>query len=176
MFKMAPPLAVVAGNHDLWNEGMSWLNFCLRQCSVDTKLIQAHGVRLELAFPGGKTVRIHARHDFPGHSQFNPNHGLAREHLFGQRDHINIAGHRHTDSVTGTPSPEGYVHWGFRVSGYKAMDDYPKSLNLQEMKMAPTVGLLIDVNAKHKAETIKPFWDLQEAADVLTWKRGRRAL
>jgi hypothetical protein len=56
------------------------------------------------------------------------------------------------------------------------MDDYPKSLNLQEMKMAPTVGLLIDVNAKHKAETIKPFWDLQEAADVLTWKRGRRAL
>jgi hypothetical protein len=173
MFQLAPPLAVVAGNHDLWNEGMSWLTFCLRQSSVDAKLVQAHGVRIELGFPGGKSLRIHARHDFPGHSQFNPNHGLAKEHLFGQRDHINIAGHRHIDAVTGTPSPEGYVHWGFRVSGYKAMDDYAISINAKEMKMAPTVGLLIDVNARHKAETVKPFWDLEAAADYLKFIRKR---
>ena len=175
MFKLAPPLAVVAGNHDLWNEGMSWLNFCVRQAGVEAKLVQAHGVRLELAFPGGKSIRVHARHDFPGHSQFNPNHGLVKEHLFGHRDHINIAGHRHIDSVSGSPSPEGYVHWAFRVSGYKAMDDYAVSINAKEMKMAPTVALLIDTDARHSAEVVKPFWCLEAAADYLAFKRRKAA-
>ena len=175
MFKLAPPLAVVAGNHDLWNEGMSWLNFCVRQAGVEAKLVQAHGVRMELAFPGGKSIRIHARHDFPGHSQFNPNHGLVKEHLFGHRDHINIAGHRHIDSVSGSPSPEGYVHWAFRVSGYKAMDDYAVSINAKEMKMAPTVALLIDTDARHRAEVVKPFWCLDSAADYLAFKRRKAA-
>lgn len=174
IFKLAPPLAVVAGNHDLWNEGMSWLNFCVRQAGVEAKLIQAHGVRMELAFPGGKPIRIHARHDFPGHSQYNPNHGLIKEHLFGQRDHINIAGHKHIDSVSAAPSPEGFVHWAFRVSGYKAFDDYAASINAKEMKMAPTVGLFINPEAKHAAEVVKPFWCLEEAADYLAFKRKRK--
>jgi len=175
IFKLAPPLAVVAGNHDLWNEGMSWLNFCVKQAGVEAKLVQAHGVRLELAFPGGRSIRIHARHDFPGHSQFNPNHGLVKEHLFGFRDHINIAGHKHIDAVSGAPSPEGFIHWAFRVSGYKAMEDYAVSINAKERKMAPTVALLIDVSARHQAEVVKPFWCLEAAADYLTFKRRKAA-
>jgi hypothetical protein len=171
MFQLAPPLAVVGGNHDLWNEGMSWLNFCVKQAGV--KLLQAHGVRLNLMFPNGASVRVHTRHDFPGHSQFNPVHGLAKEHLFGQRDHINIAGHKHIDAMSATPSPEGFVHWMFRVSGYKAHDDYAKQGNFKEMKMAPTVGLLIDPSAKSAAELVKPYWDLAEAAEILAWKRKR---
>lgn len=175
MFRLAPPLAVVGGNHDLWNEGMSWLNFCVRQAGVDAKIVQAHGVRLELAFPGGVSVRVHARHDFPGHSQYNPIHGLAKEHLWGMRDHINIAGHKHIDAAAVAPSPEGFCHWAFRVSGYKSHDDYAASGNLKEMKMAPTVGLLIDPTARHQAELVKPFWCLEAAADYLTFKRKRAA-
>jgi hypothetical protein len=173
MFDLAPPLAVVGGNHDLWNEGMSWLSFATRQAGVDHT--HAHGVRLNLTFPGGKALRIHTRHDFPGHSQYNPLHGLRKEHLFGFRDHINIAGHKHTDSIAGVPSPDGYVQWMVRVSGYKAYDDYAKSGNFAAMKMAPTVGLLIDPNARIPAELVKPFWDLEEGADYLAFKRRRAA-
>ncbi len=171
MFEMAPPLAVINGNHDLWDEGTSWLNYCVRQAG--TKIHSDHGVRLNLQFPSGQDVRIHARHDFPGHSQFNPLHGLRKEHLHGLRDHVNLAGHKHIDSAAVVPSPDGYMQWMFRVSGYKGHDDYAKALNLQPMKMAPTIALIIDPNAKLHAELVKPFWDLDEAADFLTFKRKR---
>lgn len=173
MFALAPPLAVVGGNHDLWNEGMSWLNFCVKQAGCN--ILQAHGVRLELQFPAGQPVRIHTRHDFPGHSQFNPVHGLRKEHLFGQRDHVNIAGHKHIDTYAVVPSPEGYMQHMLRVSGYKDHDDYAKAGNFQPMKMAPTCALIVDPTATHPAELIKPFWDLREAADFLAFKRRRAA-
>lgn len=172
MFNLAPPLAVVAGNHDLWNEGMSWLNFAVKQSG--TKILAEHGVRLNLVFPNGDPVRVHTRHDFPGHSQFNPLHGLRKEHLFGFRDHINIAGHKHIDSCAVVPSPDGYMQWMLRVSGYKAHDDYAKSLNLVKMKMAPTCALIIDPSTSNPAELVKPFWCLEEAADFLTFKRKRK--
>lgn len=173
MFGLAPPLAVVGGNHDIWNEGMSWLNFCVKQAG--TKIVQEHGVRIELQFPNGDPIRIHTRHDFPGHSQFNSLHGLRKEHLFGQRDHVNIAGHKHIDAYAVIPSPDGYMQHMLRVSGYKGHDDYAKALNLQPMKMAPTCALIIDPTARHAAELVKPFWDMEEAADFLTFKRKRAA-
>jgi transcriptional regulator with XRE-family HTH domain len=171
MFNLAPPLAVVGGNHDIFLEGMNWLNFVIKQAG--TQVSREHGVRLELKFPKGDSVRLHARHDFPGHSQFNPLHGLRKEHLHGLRDHINIAGHKHIDSYAVVPSPDGYMQHMLRVSGYKRHDDYAQSLNLKEMKMAPTVAIVIDPMAKVQAELIKPFWCLEEAADFLTFKRKR---
>lgn len=171
MFGLAPPLAVVGGNHDLWNEGMSWLNFCLVQAGCS--LVQAHGIRMSINFPTGQSIRIHTRHDFPGHSQFNPVHGLRKEHLFGLRDHVNIAGHKHIDTYAAIPSPEGYVQHMLRVSGYKGHDDYAKAGNFQPMKMAPTCALVIDPTTKHPAELVKPFWCLEAAADFLAFKRRR---
>lgn len=173
MFSLAPPLAVVGGNHDLWNEGMSWLNFCVKQAGV--KQVREHGVRLELRFPKGQSVRVHTRHDFPGHSQFNSLHGLRKEHLFGLRDHVNIAGHKHVDAYSVVPSPDGYMQHMLRVSGYKGHDDYAKSLNLLPMKMSPTCALIIDPSSANPAELIKPFWDMAEASDYLTFKRRRAA-
>jgi len=173
MFELAPPLAVVGGNHDLWNEGMSWLNFCVKQAGC--QILQPHGVRMALKFPNGTSLRIHTRHDFPGHSQFNPVHGLRKEHLFGLRDHVNIAGHKHIDTYAAIPSPDGYVQHMLRVSGYKAHDDYDKAGNFQPMKMAPTCALIVDPESRHPAELVKPFWCLEEAADYLTFKRKRAA-
>ncbi|MGL4641057.1 MAG: hypothetical protein ACRCVX_15180, partial [Shewanella sp.] len=126
-------------------------------------------------FNGSKRkIRMHVRHDFPGHSQFNNLHGLRKEHLFGLRDHINVAGHKHIDSYAAIPSPDGYIQHMLRVSGYKAHDDYAKQLNLQPMKMGHTCALVINPNAQQESELIKPFWDLQEAADFLLFKRSRK--
>lgn len=169
MFSLAPPLAVIGGNHDIWNEGMNWLQFCVRQAAPNA-YVKNHGIRLELDFSDVK-VRIHTRHDFPGHSQFNPVHGLRKEHLFGKRDHINIAGHKHTDTYAMIPSPDGYIQHMLRVSGYKDYDDFAKGGNFALMKMAPTCALVINPAARNHAELIKPFWDIAEAADYLAFKR-----
>jgi hypothetical protein len=175
MFKLAPPLAVVGGNHDIWKEGMSWLNFCTRQAGVDVKMVQEHGVRLSLDFPGGKSIRLHARHDFPGGSMWNPSHAGTKENYMGHRDHIKVSGHRHISAAAAIPSIEGYTHWILCAEGYKRYDSYAASKNFREMRMGPTVALLIDPSARVPAEVIKPFWDLEVAADYLAFLRRRKA-
>jgi hypothetical protein len=172
MFELAPPLVVVGGNHDKWNEGMSWLNFVLKRAG--SPIAAPDGVRMAFKFPQGEDLRMHVRHDFPGNSQYNPLHGLRREHLFGKRDHINIAGHRHTSAAAALPSPDGYTQWMFRVEGYKRIDEYASAMHFQPSRMAPAVGLLIDPTARVEAERVKPFWDLEECADVLSFKRNRK--
>jgi hypothetical protein len=171
MFKLASPLAVVGGNHDLWNEGMNWLNFVAKQAGC--QIVQEHGVRLALNFPDGNMLRIHARHDFPGHSQYNPTHSHQRQHAFGKRDHITIAGHKHIDAMAATPSPEGFVHWQFRVSGYKGFDDYAKQIGVQKAKIAPSVALLLRPDHRNIGEVVKQFYDLEEAANYLTFLRRK---
>lgn len=150
--------------------GTDLLSFILAQ---HREKLSPHGVRLALHFPNGREVRIHARHDFPGHSQYNNTHGHRKETLFGHRDHLLIAGHKHVDGAAVTPSVEGIAHWMFRVSGYKVVDSYADEHNFHENRLAPSVTTIIDPDARVEAELIKPYWDVEEAADILTYKRKR---
>lgn len=68
---------------------------------------------------------------------------------------------------------EGIAHWMFRVSGYKVVDSYAEEHNFHENRLAPSVTTIIDPDARVEAELIKPYWDVEEAADVLTYKRRR---
>jgi hypothetical protein len=168
MLGLAPNLFVVNGNHDLWNQGGDLLRFI-----VSAGAHQSHGARLALRWPNGKEVRLHARHDFPGKSQFSDTHGMKREILFGHRDHILVAGHTHVDEARIEPSLEGDVHWFFRVSGYKVIDEYAKEHRFRPKRLAPSVALVIQPNAP-PAEVVKPFWDVEAAADWLKFLRKRR--
>lgn len=161
-------LFVINGNHDLWNNGGDLLRFI-----VNAGVHQSHGARLALNFPGGQQIRIHARHDFPGKSQFSDTHGMKRELLFGHKDHILVAGHTHVDEARLEPSIDGTAHWLFRVSGYKVIDEYAKEHNFRPKRLAPGVSVIIDPNAKVSAETVKPFWCVEAAADYLTYLRKR---
>jgi predicted transcriptional regulator len=169
MLNKAPNLFVVGGNHDCWNNGMDIISFIMRQYQ---SAVSAHGVRIALNFPNGKQVRINARHDFKGYSMFNPNHGHRRETLWGYKDHILVSGHRHTDGVSVIPSNEGLCHWMFQVSGYKVFDDYAKEHGFHEQRMGSSVTVVINPNAKCEAELVKPFWDVDTAANYLTWLRS----
>ncbi len=167
MLGLCPNLFVVNGNHDVWNQGGDLLRFI-----VSAGAHQSHGARLALRW-AGKEVRLHARHDFPGRSQFSDTHGMKREILFGHKDHILVAGHTHVDEARIEPSIDGDVHWFFRVSGYKVVDEYAKEHRFREKRLAPSVAIVIQPDAK-PAEVVKPFWCVEAAADWLTFLRKRK--
>jgi hypothetical protein len=169
MFGLCPSLFAINGNHDLFDGGdvLTWI--------IKAGVHQDHGARMALRWPGGHEVRIHARHDFPGRSQFSSTHGLKRELLFGHRDHVLVAGHIHVDEARIEPGADGDVHWMFRVSGYKVIDDFAKERHFHPKRLAPGVALVIDPAAKVSAEVVKPFWCVEEGADWLKFKRKRAA-
>lgn len=171
MFDLCPNLFTVGGNHDLWEKGMDLLRFIAKQSGV----VQEHGVRMNLTWPSGAALRLHVRHDFPGRSQFSDTHGMKRELLWGHRDHILACGHTHVDEFRIEPSLEGDVHVMCRVSGYKLFDDYAKEGNLRSKRMAPSIALILDPAHRTPAERVKQYWDIEEAADILNFKRARAA-
>lgn len=168
MLNLCPNLFVVNGNHDVWNNGGDLLRWIVR-----AGVHNDHGARLALRWPGGQEVRIHARHQFPGKSQFSELHGMRRELLWGHRDHILACGHHHTSEAGIQPGPDGSVHWLFRVEGYKRIDGFAKEHHFPERRLAPSVALVIRPEVTVEAERIKPFWDTREAADYLRWARKR---
>ncbi len=170
MFDLCPNLFVVGGNHDRWEKGMDLLRFIVRQ----NEILQPHGVRMALNFPSGLQLRIHARHDFPGKSQYSDTHGMKREILFGHRDDILVAGHTHVDEARIEPSIDGQVHHFYRVSGYKIIDDFAKENGFRPKRMGAAVTLVINPASRVRADIVKPFWDTEAAADFLTYLRNRK--
>jgi hypothetical protein len=165
-------LAVLGGNHDGW-QGTDLIQWMLRQGNSQLSM---HGVRLQLNFPKGDPIRIHARHDFRGHSMYNPTHGLVRETREGYRDHLLLAGHRHIDHYQILPhKAAGFPMHMARVSGYKILDGYADELGLHESRLAPSVCFVIQPEHHLPVERIKPFWDALEAEAYLKWLRTRAA-
>jgi hypothetical protein len=168
VLKGRPNLFAIKGNHDMWQD-TNLIDWALDNTST---VSQPHGVRLQLNFPQGESMRIHARHDFPGNSIYNASHGLRRETLFGFKDHILLAGHRHVDAHAMVAHPdEPYVSHLYRVSGYKIIDDYADERRFIPMRFAPSVTLILNPMADLPAERVKGFWDTEAAADYLTWLR-----
>ena len=168
MLDLAPNLFVVSGNHDEWNNGNDLLRFIIR-----AGVHQSHGARMALRWPNGKEIRIHARHTFPGRSQYSKTHGMKREVLFGHRDHIIVAGHIHCDEARVEPALDGSAHWFFQVSGYKVIDEYAKTHHFNGGRLASSVAIVIDPDARVAADVVKPFWDVDTAADYLKFKQQK---
>jgi hypothetical protein len=137
-------LFCVLGNHDSWQgSGLeNPLNWILRHAGGVT---EEHGVRIALKSPNGVVTRINARHDFPGRSQYNINHGMRRELAFGHRDHILVSGHLHSGGDQGLClDGDGMVSQLVRVSGYKQVDHYAKQLNFPPQKIHPSALIIVD--------------------------------
>lgn len=170
MLNAAPNLFVIGGNHDCWNQGMDLISFVMRS---HQSVVNPHGARIALNFGNGRQVRIHARHDFKGHSQYNPTHGHRRAQLWeGNKDHVYVSGHRHSDACSMIPQSDGTCSWAFMVSGYKVIDEYADAGGFTSQRANPSVTLIIDPNAS-EAELVKPFWNAQAAAEYLTYLRGK---
>ena len=163
------------GNHDLWNTEKG------DPAEVIHRLMKLPGIRemgssrLRLALPSGAEVFMHVRHDFPGGSQFNPAHALVRETLFGFRDHILMCGHRHSTGYIPVfhNDPRRLCH-GFRLGTYKDFDHYAAEKGFQDTNWARSMGAVINPDhADDPTRYIKPFFNLEEMAEYLTWRRGK---
>jgi hypothetical protein len=166
-------LFVVLGNHDLWAGNGSPMQWISRNAGLFS---QAHDVRMALRFSNGNEARVHCRHDFPGSSIYNDSHGLLRAALFGHRDHVKCAGHRHISSYQLVPDSEsGIAMHMVRVAGYKQIDDYATEGGYLKRSLGPAVTLVIDPRLPNDhPDFIKPFWDTREGAAYLTFLRKRR--
>jgi len=163
-------LFLIRGNHDAWSGSGDPLNWIMRGANV---VDQAHGARIALGHPCGVETRIHARHDFQGHSQYNSLHGLKRELLFGERDHIMVAGHRHIGGdacdVIG-----GMCVQMVRVSGYKRVDDYADAGGYQKKQIHPSALLVIDPSkADDNRSRVWCAPSVEEGVEYLDWLRFR---
>lgn len=169
-------LYIVKGNHDLWSGAGDPLDFIKRY--ADVGLMEAHGARMELTFPNDKRIRINARHDFSGHSMWNPNHGPVKAIKAGWRDHILTCGHRH-ETGFGPPLKDpssGLISWPLRCAGYKKHDRYADELGLPDQTISPSILTIIDPRYEDDdPRLITPFLSADEGADYLKYLRKRYA-
>ena len=167
-------LYIIKGNHDLWSGSGDPLDFI----KSSDGLLEAHGARLNLRFPNGKEVRVNARHDFAGHSMWNPNHGPVKAIKAGWRDHLLTCGHKH-ETGFGPPLKDpatGLISWPIRCAGYKVHDDYGNALGLPNQNIAPSILTVIDPSrADDDPSLVVPFLSVEEGVEFLVWKRKRFA-
>jgi len=167
-------LAWIHGNHDMWNDGGRILDLLLENASVAYKAPSE--ARIEMVWPSGKVQRIHARHDFKGHSQYNPNHGLKKAALWDGWADMYVAGHRHTWAGTIDEYDDGRCRWLVRARGYKRADHYAMEKGFHEQAHGCAVMTIHDPDAPHPAERIRVFLDLAHGAEYLAWLRASRGL
>ena len=161
--------------------GNSWNTEKGDPAEVIHRLMKLPGIRemgstrMQINLPAGCHLFMHVRHDFPGGSQFNPAHALVRETLFGFRDHILMCGHRHSSGyIPVFHNDPKRLCQGFRLGTYKDFDHYAKEKGFQEQNWARSMGAVVNPDyADDPTRYIKPFFNLEEMAEYLTWRRGK---
>lgn len=173
LIKAVPWIYLVGGNHDAWageNDPIDWI------MRTQPGVFQAWGARLALKFPNGREVRVNARHDFRGHSMWNPAHGVSKAAQMGWRDHILTCGHLHTSGYAPLKCPaSGLISHALRIAGYKLIDRFATQLGLPDQNISPAVVTVIDperTDADPGLVTV--FLDPEMGADFLQWLRRKR--
>jgi hypothetical protein len=167
-------LYLIAGNHDAWVGHGDPVQWMMRYANG---IYEPWGARLELIFPNGKKVRVNARHDFSGHSAFNPNHGPMKAAQYGWRDHILVCGHRHVSFCAGPlkDPASGLLSWAIRCAGYKTLDRFAHEKGLPDQNAFAACVTIIDPRYNDddtRLVTVIP--DVAEGAEFLQWKRKKK--
>ena len=166
-------LFVVGVNHDAWaaqdGDLLEWI-----ADSTDTMYSQ-HFCRVQLNFPNGNSIVVNSRHDFPGHSQWNSNHGpMKAAQLGGFVDDVYVAGHQHTSAYSFVKSPTGRVMHCMRVASYKEIDEFPIERGFRDQRLGGACAVVVNPDAV-KAENLISYWqDPAEAAEYLTFLRSKK--
>jgi hypothetical protein len=164
-------LYLIGGNHDAWSgdgDPIRWIQ------AGGTAPYSPSEIRLELVFPNGNTCRINARHDFAGHSQYNPAHGPMKATIFGVRDHISIAGHKHISGHGVLKNPDdGALCHSFLVASYKVYDRYALERGFRDQHISPGVFTIIDPRLPNTdPDFVSHFWGLERGVQLLKYLRG----
>lgn len=167
-----PWLFLVGGNHDMWSGAGDPLMWMTRQVGVR---YQGNGVRIGLNPPSKREIRVNCRHDFQGHSQFNAAHAPQKAAQMGWRDHILICGHRHIAGYGPVVDPAtGLISHAIRVGTYKRYDAFAKTKGFPDGNFAPAMTCIVDPEATRETQLVTTHFDVEEAAEFLTYKRKKR--
>jgi len=173
LLRAVPWLYLVKGNHDLWSGAGDPVDWIMRGAPG---VVDPYGARLALRFANGREVRVNARHDFRGHSQWNAAHGPAKAAQMGWRDHILTCGDKHVSGYNMLKDPaSGLVSHAIRVGTYKMIDNYAKAGNFPDQNFSPCAVTIIDPEAEDEVDLVTVFWSLKRAASYLTWLRQERS-
>ena len=169
-----PWLYLIGGNHDAWSGTGDPIRWITAQAG---SLYQDSECRLALTFPNKAVVRINARHDFAGHSMYNPVHGATKALHFGIRDHVAICGHKHVSGYGVLKDPDsGITMHAVQIASYKVHDRYAREKGFRDQHLSPCAVTVIDPSLPPThPDLIKIFWDAHEGADYLTFKRKKAA-
>lgn len=170
---MVPWLFMIGGNHDIWSgvdDPLEWL------LSAGPSVYQPHETKLTLKLPRGREILIHAAHDFPGRSQYNPAFGPAKKALWDATSHIYLAGHIHQCGYQFGWNDSRKLMWhAVRIGSYKQYDRYAVELGFDFNGNIVCPVALINPEATNPVNLIRWEWDPLEGAERLTWMRRRWA-
>jgi len=167
-------LYMIGGNHDLWSGSGDPLKWMARQTKT---LYTPSGARMGLKFPNGRVIRLNARHDFKGNSQWNTAHGPAKAAQMGWRDHILTCGHLHVSGyqVVRDPATRLISH-AIRVGSYKTYDRYADTLGLPDQNIFVCPVTIIRPQFEDSdPRQIQVLMDPESGADYLTFLRRRKS-
>lgn len=169
-----PWLFLIGGNHDCWSGDGDPIQWMARSAKVS---YEAHGMRLGLTCPNGRVIRLNARHDFSGKSQWNTAHGPAKAAQLGWRDHLLVCGHTHQSGYQILRDPStGLVSHALRVGSYKTFDRYAEEKGLPNQTISACVVVVVRPDkADDDPDLITVFHGVESGADFLKWLRKRKA-
>lgn len=162
-------LVWIMGNHDEWESGSEIL-----------RLMDIHGkvpmldweARFQLVFPNRQRVRIHAAHDFPGHSMWNIGHGPMRAAKMTSDADLYVCGHKH-DWTINNFEHSGRCPVAIRARGYKMADSYAVRHGFQQSTQGSAILTIIDPSAA-PAGRVLAFADADQGVRVLkALRRGK---
>jgi len=165
-------LYIVNGNHDCWSGADDPIKWLCSQLGVPD---QDHGIRLNLKHRTGRDIRINCRHDFAGHSQWNPAHGVAKAAQMGWRDHILVCGHKHVFGYNVTKDPmTGMWSHALRIGTYKMFDEFADAKGFPDHNLSACVTI-IDPNSVREEGIVTVIMDVDAAAEWLRWANHRQS-
>lgn len=149
-------LFMISGNHDAWSGSGDPIQWIARQIDVPYD----GSVRARIKTKGGHDFVIHARHDFKGHSMWNPTHGVAKAAQMGDDADVLVCGHTHVSGYQVVKQPRsGKVSHAVQVASYKIHDRYADELGLRDQHISPCALIVFDPQAQNANEKVHVFWN-----------------
>lgn len=167
-------LVLISGNHDAWSGEGDPIKWMAKAARVQ---YEAHGARLGLTLPNKRVIRVNARHDFRGKSQWNQTHGIGKAAQMGWRDHILTAGHTHVSGIQIVRDPmSGLISHCLRIGSYKTLDRFADEMGLpnQTFSVCPVVVVRPQFDDSDN-RLLTTFLEPETAAEFLTWLRKRKS-
>ncbi len=167
-------LVLVSGNHDAWSGEGDPIKWMAKAARVN---YESNGARLGLQLPNGRVIRVNARHDFRGRSQWNTAFGVGKAAQMGWRDHILTAGHTHVSGWQYVRDPmSGLISHCLRIGSYKRLDRFADERGLpdQTASVCPVVVVRPQFTDDDN-RLLTPFLEPETAAEFLAFLRKKKS-